>query len=65
MWFWATGQDSVTVSVWVQDTKTEIECKRFVREMPMKEVQKEQAGKFFRPGCRTQLMGKQRGNEED
>lgn len=50
------GQGSVTVSVWVQDAKTEMERKRFVREMPRKVEKKEQAGQVFRPDCRSQLM---------
>lgn len=35
----------------------QIECKKFIREMPMKVEQKtEQAGKVFRPGCKSQPL---------
>lgn len=35
----------------------QVECKRFIREMPMKLEQKtKQAGKVFRPGYKPQLL---------
>lgn len=41
------------------------ECKRFIREMPMKvEPKTKQAEKVFRPGCKSQLLWRDRGNED-
>lgn len=49
------------VSVWAQDTKTIIEFKRFISEMPISRAERVGEGReSLRPGYKSSLLGRER-----
>lgn len=51
----------MTVSVWAQDTRTIIEFKRFIGEVPISRAEKMGGGReSLRPECKSSLLGRAR-----